>query len=123
MLLCFRQSMDMLGSVPSPNIGILGSSSLTRWGSSFLSSSLTRRHTPETLASATKPLLPTVADEKRDEQQQLPQQRLSSHSLILPFTSRRPSAIKKDDKPSKVSHEFPTARRSSFSQAMLNGNS
>ncbi|XP_022139088.1 amino acid transporter AVT1C-like [Momordica charantia] len=118
----YRQSMDMLGSVPSPNIGILGNSSLTRWGSSFLSSSLTRRHTPESLTSATKPLLPTVDDEKQEEQQQQPppHQRLSSHSLILPFTSRRPS-IRKDDKPSKVSHEFPTSRRSTFSQAMLNG--
>ncbi|KGN52251.1 amino acid transporter AVT1C [Cucumis sativus] len=119
----YRQSMDMLGSVPSPNIGILGTSSLTRWGSSFLSSSLTRRHTPDTLTSTSKPLLPTVTDENKDEQQPQPplSQRLSSHSLILPFTSRRPSGIKKDDKPSKVTHEFPTARRSSFSQAMLNG--
>ncbi|KAL4015508.1 hypothetical protein IC575_023093 [Cucumis melo] len=119
----YRQSMDMLGSVPSPNIGILGTSSLTRWGSSFLSSSLTRRHTPDTLTSTSKPLLATVTDENKDEQQPLPplSQRLSSHSLILPFTSRRPSGIKKDDKPSKVPHEFPTARRSSFSQAMLNG--
>ncbi|KAG7031976.1 Amino acid transporter AVT1C [Cucurbita argyrosperma subsp. argyrosperma] len=115
----YRQSMDMLGSVPSPKIGMLGTSSLTGWGSSFLSSSLTRRHTSETLASATKPLLPTVADEKKDEQPQ--QQRLSSHSLILPFTSRRASAIKKDDKLSTVPHEFPTARRSSFGQALLNG--
>uniref|UniRef100_A0A9I9D341 Amino acid transporter transmembrane domain-containing protein n=1 Tax=Cucumis melo TaxID=3656 RepID=A0A9I9D341_CUCME len=119
----YRQSMDMLGSVPSPNIGILGTSSLTRWGSSFLSSSLTRRHTPDTLTSTSKPLLATVTDENKDEQQPLPplSQRLSSHSLILPLTSRRPSGIKKDDKPSKVPHEFPTARRSSFSQAMLNG--
>ncbi|XP_022992098.1 amino acid transporter AVT1C-like [Cucurbita maxima] len=117
----YRQSMDMLGSVPSPKIGMLGTSSLTGWGNSFLSSSLTRRHTSETLASATKPLLPTVADEKKDEQPPPHQQRLSSHSLILPFTSRRASAIKKDDKLSTVPHEFPTARRSSFGQALLNG--
>ncbi|XP_022138936.1 amino acid transporter AVT1C-like [Momordica charantia] len=115
----YRQSMDMLGSVPSPNIGILGNSSLTRWGSSFLSSSLTRRHTAESITSATKPLLPDEKQEQQQQQQQQqqPHQWLSSHSLILPFISRRPS----DDKPSKASHEFPTSRRSTFSQAMLNG--
>lgn len=112
--LFFRQSIDLYSSVPSPSIGFLGTPSLTRFGSSFLSSSLTRRHTPESLGAVTKPLLPTVEDEK------LPQQRRSSYSLLPPISSRR-SSIKKDDKASKVSHELPISRQSSYAQAVLNG--
>lgn len=111
----FRQSIDLYGSVPSPSIGFLGTPSLTRLSSSFLSSSLTRRHTPESLAAVTKPLLPTVDDEK------LPQQRRSSHSLLPPLPSRRSSYIKKDEKPTKVSHEVSIPRQSSYAQAVLNG--
>lgn len=101
--------------MPSPSIGFLGTPSLTRLSSSFLSSSLTRRHTPESLAAVTKPLLPTVDDEK------LPQQRRSSHSLLPPLPSRRSSYIKKDEKPTKVSHEVSIPRQSSYAQAVLNG--
>ncbi|KAH7537456.1 hypothetical protein FEM48_Zijuj03G0094600 [Ziziphus jujuba var. spinosa] len=110
----YRQSIDLYSSVPSPSIGFLGTPSLTRLGSSFLSSSLTRRHTPESLGAVTKPLLPTADDEK------LSQQRRSSHSLLPPIPSRR-SSIKKDDKASKVSHELPISRQSSYAQAVLNG--
>ncbi|KAG2290777.1 hypothetical protein Bca52824_050381 [Brassica carinata] len=42
----YRQSIDLYSSVPSPSIGFLGNNSMTRFGSSFLSSSLIRRHTP-----------------------------------------------------------------------------
>ncbi|KAF3434003.1 hypothetical protein FNV43_RR25106 [Rhamnella rubrinervis] len=111
----YRQSIDLYSSVPSPSIGFLGTPSLTRLSSSFLSSSLTRRHTPESLAAVTKPLLPTVEHEK------LPQQRRSSHSLLPPIPSRRSSYIKKDEKPSKVSHDAPVSRQSSYAQAVLNG--
>ncbi|KAB1208387.1 Vacuolar amino acid transporter 1 [Morella rubra] len=106
----YRQSIDLYSSVPSPSIGFLGTPTLSRLGSSFLSSSLTRRHTPETLPSVTKPLL--------DEQQQ--QQRHSSHSLLPPIPSRRHS-IRKDEKPSLVLHEGPTSRQCSYGQSVLNG--
>ncbi|KAI5346066.1 hypothetical protein L3X38_013945 [Prunus dulcis] len=113
----YRQSIDLYSSVPSPGIGFLGTPSLSRLGSSFLSSSLTRRHTPETLPFLTKPSVPIVAD----EQQQQQQQRRSSHSLLPPIHSRR-SSIRKDDKPSRVSHEHhPISRHSSFTQAVING--
>ncbi|XP_062154947.1 amino acid transporter AVT1C-like [Alnus glutinosa] len=106
----YRQSIDLYSSVPSPSIGFLGTPTLSRFGSSFLSSSLTRRHTPETLPTVTKPLL--------DEQQQ--QQRRSSHSLLPPIPSRR-SSIKKGEKPSKVSHELPNSHQCSYGQSLLNG--
>ncbi|KAF5467081.1 hypothetical protein F2P56_016943 [Juglans regia] len=106
----YRQSIDLYSSVPSPSIGFLGTPTLSRLGSSFLSSSLTRRYTPETLPTVTKPLL--------DEQQQ--QQRRSSHSLLPPIPSRR-SSIRKDEKPSKVSHELPISHQCSYGQSVLNG--
>uniref|UniRef100_A0A2N9HMJ6 Amino acid transporter transmembrane domain-containing protein n=1 Tax=Fagus sylvatica TaxID=28930 RepID=A0A2N9HMJ6_FAGSY len=105
----YRQSIDLYSSVQSPSIGFLGTPTLSRLGSSFLSSSLTRRYTPETLPTVTKPLL--------DEHQ--PQQRRSSHSLLPPLPTRRHS-IKKDEKP-LISHELPGSRQCSFGQAVLNG--
>ncbi|KAJ7975035.1 vacuolar amino acid transporter 1-like [Quillaja saponaria] len=110
----YRQSIDLYSSVPSPSIGFLGTPTLSRFSSSFLSSSLTRRHTPETLPSVTKPLLQTVADEQQQHH------RRSSHSLLPPIPSRR-SYIKKDDKASKVSHELPISRHCSYGQSVLNG--
>uniref|UniRef100_A0A5B7APE1 Putative vacuolar amino acid transporter 1 n=1 Tax=Davidia involucrata TaxID=16924 RepID=A0A5B7APE1_DAVIN len=113
----YRQSIDLYSSVPSPTITFLGTPTLSRLGSSFLSSSLSRRHTPEVLSSLAKPLLPTVQDEQQ------PQQRRSSHSL-LPRILARKSFIKKvspDQKPSRVSHELPVSRQSSYCQAVLNG--
>ncbi|KAL5069471.1 hypothetical protein RYX36_020358 [Vicia faba] len=105
----YRQSIDLYSSVPSPNIGFLGTSSFSRLSSSFLSTSLTRRHTPEALPSVTKPL---IQQQIEDE----PQQRRSSHAL-LPPSARRSSMLKKD---SKVSHEVPSGH-CSFGQAVLNG--
>lgn len=104
----YRQSIDLYSSVPSPSIGFLGNSSLTRLSSSFLSTSLTRRHTPEVLPSVTKPLIQPTEEEKH--------QRRSSHTLLPPL-SRRSSLLKKE---SKVSHEVPS-RHCSFGQAVLNG--
>nr|POE76627.1 vacuolar amino acid transporter 1 [Quercus suber] len=105
----YRQSIDLYSSVQSPSIGFLGTPTLSRLGSSFLSSSLTRRYTPETLPTVTKPLL--------DEQQQ--QQRRSSHALLPPLPTRRYS-IRKDEKP-LVAHELPLSCQCSFGQAVLNG--
>ncbi|TQD72818.1 hypothetical protein C1H46_041648 [Malus baccata] len=110
----YRQSIDLYGSVPSPSIGFLGTPSLSRLGSSFLSSSLTRRHTPETLPFLSKPL-PTVADEQQHQQQ-----RRSSHSLLPPLPRRY--SVRKDEKASRVTHDHhPMPRHSSFAQAVWAG--
>ncbi|KAL9275270.1 Amino acid transporter AVT1C-like protein [Drosera capensis] len=107
----YRQSIDLYTSVPSPSIGFLGTPSLQRLTSSFLSSSLVQRHTPD----AKEPFLPTAVDE---------QQKRSSHSLPPPIPSRKTSLIKRagsDHKTSAISHEFPSSRQSTFWQAVLNG--
>lgn len=88
----------------------MGTPTLSRLGSSFFSQSLTRRHTPETLSSATKPLLPTKAD---DQQQRRP----SYHVLSPPA---RKSSVHKEAK-AAVSHGPPISRHSSFTQAVING--
>ncbi|KAL3649998.1 Amino acid transporter avt1c [Castilleja foliolosa] len=108
----YRQSIDLYSSVPSPSLNFLGTPTLSRLGSSFLSSSLTRRHTPEILPSLSKPLLPAVEDEK-------PKERRSSHNLLPPI----PSKIKKvaDDGKVSVSHGPPISRHCSYSQSVLNG--
>ncbi|XP_011041044.1 PREDICTED: vacuolar amino acid transporter 1-like [Populus euphratica] len=111
----YRQSIDLYSSVPSPNLTFLGTPTLSRLSSSYLSSSLTRRHTPESLPTVVKPLL----DKPEDEQ--LPPQRRSSRSLLPPTLLRRSSSIRKDEKLSRVSHELPMSRQSSFGQAVLNG--
>ncbi|XP_060186271.1 amino acid transporter AVT1C-like [Lycium barbarum] len=108
----YRQSMDIYSSVPSPTLTFLGTPSLTRLGSSFLASSLSRRHTPDVLPSLHKPLIPEAED-------QAPQRR-SSHTLLPPLPSRR-SAIKKFPDEKSVAHEFPVSRQSSYGQGVLNG--
>ncbi|KVI09698.1 Amino acid transporter, transmembrane [Cynara cardunculus var. scolymus] len=108
------QSIDLYSSVPSPSLNFLGTPNLSRLGSSFLSSSLTRRHTPEILPSLSKPFLPSATDNQQ------PQERRSSHSLPPP----RGSSAKKlphYQKSSKVSHEIPLSRQSSYGQSVLNG--
>jgi vesicular inhibitory amino acid transporter len=107
----FRQSIDLYCSVPSPSITSLGTPSLSRLSSSFLSSSLTRRHTHEIFPSATPPLLPTAEDEQK------PHQIRSSHSLLPPTPSWRGSGRKS----SIVTHGLPVSGRSSFGQAVVNG--
>nr|KYP53064.1 Vacuolar amino acid transporter 1 [Cajanus cajan] len=107
----YRQSIDLYSSVPSPNIGFLGTPSLSRLSSSFLSTSLTRRHTPEALPSVTKPLIQPSEEEEQH-------QRRSSHTLLPPLSSRR-SSIKKDSKVA-AHHEVPS-RHCSYGQAVLNG--
>lgn len=108
--------MDMYGSLQSPSIGFLGSPTLSRLGSSFLSSSLQRVHTPEILSNLIKPLLPATSD-----QQQEPQQK--SHSLLPPLSEWKHSWKKTDidQKPSKASHELSISRQSTYWQAVING--
>ncbi|XP_022748035.1 putative disease resistance RPP13-like protein 1 [Durio zibethinus] len=74
----YRQSIDLYSSVPSTNIMFLGTPTASSLSRLFLSSSLTRRHTPESLYAVTKPLLPTLND-------QIQPQRHSSHSLLPPI--------------------------------------
>lgn len=105
--------MDLYSSVPSPSLNFLGTpiKSIT---SSFLSSSLTRRHTPETLPSVQKPLLASKEQE---------QKRRSSNALLPPLPSKS-SFLKKgtpDGKLASVAHEVPISQQSSFGQAVLNG--
>ncbi|XP_019435520.1 PREDICTED: vacuolar amino acid transporter 1-like isoform X1 [Lupinus angustifolius] len=108
----YRQSIDLYGSVPSPSIGFLGTPSLSRLGSSFVSSTLIRRqHTAEKLPPVKKPLLQPEADEK---------QRRSSHGLLPPLVSRK-SSIRKEKDASKVCHEIEFAGQCTFGQAVLNG--
>ncbi|KAK8979304.1 hypothetical protein V6N11_000454 [Hibiscus sabdariffa] len=113
----YRHSIDLYSSVPSPTIGFLGTPTLSRLGSSFLSSSLTRRFTPETLhGPARKPLLPPSVD---DEIQPL---KGSTHSLVSQPSSRKQS-VRFDDKVYEVDHAhgMPPARHSSYGQAVVNG--
>ncbi|XP_074581609.1 amino acid transporter AVT1C-like [Curcuma longa] len=110
----YRQSMDMYGSITSPNIGFLGTPTLSRLSSSFISSSFRSvKHTPEIIASLIKPLLPTTVV---DQQQVEVEARQSSQSLLLP--SRKPSLEKIQE---KASHEFPISKNCSYGQAVLNG--
>ncbi|KAL2326666.1 hypothetical protein Fmac_025724 [Flemingia macrophylla] len=95
----YRQSIDLYGSVPSPSIGFLGTTSLSRLGSSFISSSLIRRHTQEILPPERKSLLQPT-------------------DLPTPQVSRK-SSIRKDA--SKISHEAHIPGQCSFGQAVLNG--
>ncbi|XP_072988778.1 amino acid transporter AVT1C-like [Typha latifolia] len=117
----YRQSIDIYSSVTPPNIGFLGTPTLSRLSNSFITSSFRGKHTPEIFSSLIKPLLPTTA---ADEQQQEEIERKSSHSLLVPpAPTRRPSLkkIPEDLKPSVVSHELPIQRQCSYSQAVMNG--
>lgn len=105
----YRQSMDIYSSVPSPSLTFLGTPSLTRLGSSFLASSLTRRHTPEVLPSLHKPLISQAEEDQ-------PPQRRSSHTLLPPLPSRR-SAIKKFPDEKSVAHELPVSRQVPMAKA------
>lgn len=110
----YRQSIDL--SVPSPSLNFLGTPVLSRLSNSFLSSSLTKRQTPEIIQSTAKPLLSAASDEQQ------PQLRRSSHSLLPPITEKKHSKkATSDQKYSKVSHEIPVSRKSSYGQAVLNG--
>ncbi|CAJ2673472.1 unnamed protein product [Trifolium pratense] len=107
----YRQSIDLYGTVPSPNIGFLGTTattSLTRLGSSFLGTTLTRRNTAEIIPPIKKPLIQPAVDE---EQQHI------SQTLLPPLPSRK-SSVRKS---LKISHEVQIPGQCSFGQAVLNG--
>ncbi|EHA8588233.1 putative general transcription factor IIE subunit 1-like [Cocos nucifera] len=111
----------MYSSVTPPTIGLLGTPTLSRLSSSFITSSFRGKHTPEIITSLIKPLLSTST---ADQQQEVEEERKSSHSLPPPIQTRRPSAkkiIRDDHKPHKVSHELSVPRQCSYGQAVLNG--
>ncbi|GAA0185586.1 hypothetical protein LIER_32874 [Lithospermum erythrorhizon] len=111
----FRQATDLYSSVPSPG-EFLGTPVLSRLGSSFFGSSLSRRHTPEILPSLHKPLLPPQVVDDQDLKQ-----KKSSYSLYDSPLSSKSSQTPTDRKPSKISHELPKSQQSSYGQAVLNG--
>ncbi|CAA0814445.1 Transmembrane amino acid transporter family protein [Striga hermonthica] len=107
----YRQSMDLYGSVPSASLNFLGPQSLSRIGSSFLSSSFVRKRTPEVLPSVIKPLIVPSEPEKS-----------SSHHLLSPTLSRRSSLRRAVlDKRASIEHFIPVSNRSTFGQAVING--
>ncbi|KAM7267709.1 hypothetical protein ACFE04_009875 [Oxalis oulophora] len=103
----YRQSLDLYSSLASPNLGFFGSSP-------FLSSTLRRKQTSESLEATSKPLLSSFPDESAFDQ------RHCSLSLLPPLPTRK-SSIKKDEKSTHISHELPISRNCSFGQAVVNG--
>lgn len=110
----YRQSMDLYSSVPSPSLNFLGTPTLSRLSGSILSSA---RNSSEILPSLSKPFLPQVDNDQK------PQERRSSYSLLPPIPSRRSFLSKRtsDHQVSKTYHEASASRRSSYGQAVLNG--
>ncbi|RCV21731.1 hypothetical protein SETIT_4G161300v2 [Setaria italica] len=114
----YRQSIDILSNVQSPNLSFLGTPSLSRLSNSFLAvTDSFRSKTPEIISNFVKPLLsPTTSD----EQQQHEDTRKSSQ-YITP--SRKPSLqqIPEDQKPLVAGHEVSPYRNCSYTQGVMNG--
>ncbi|KAI0493686.1 hypothetical protein KFK09_023809 [Dendrobium nobile] len=118
----YRQSIDIYSSVASPSIAFLGTPSLTRLGSSFISSSFRGRHASDVFGSLFKPLLPTRPEDEQQLWPEIPnQERKSSHSLLPPTIPIRRSSLKKkghEDDQEKVSV---APRQCTYGQAVING--
>ncbi|WVZ80361.1 hypothetical protein U9M48_027840 [Paspalum notatum var. saurae] len=114
----YRQSIDILSSVQSPNLSFLGTPTLSRLSNSFLAvTDSFRSKTPEIISSFVKPLLgPTTSDE-----QQRHEDARKSSQYLLP--SRKPSLqqIPEDQKPLVVAHEVSPYRNCSYIQGVMNG--
>lgn len=112
----YRQSINILSSVQSPNLSFLGTPTLSRLSNSFITNSF-RGKTPEIISNLVKPLLrPTTSD---DLQQQHEERKSSQY--LLP--SRKPSLqqIPEDQKPVPVAHEVSPYHKCSYTQAVVNG--
>jgi vesicular inhibitory amino acid transporter len=116
----YRQSIDILSSVQSPNLSFLGTPTLSRLSNSFLNSSF-RGKTPEVISNLVKPLLRPTSDEQEQQQQQHEDARKSSQ-YILP-SSRKPSLdqIPEDRKPVVIGHELSPYQKCSYTQGVMNG--
>nr|XP_043613524.1 amino acid transporter AVT1C-like [Erigeron canadensis] len=101
----YRKSMDLYGSVASRSLTFLGSPTLSPSSGSFISASPKNRHTTKIITSLDKPLLSSEADN-----QQL-QVHTSSDPSLHPLSTK------------KLSHHQKSfnIRKSSFSQAVING--
>lgn len=111
----YRQSIDILSSVQSPNLSFLGTPTLSRLSNSF------RGKTPEIISNLVKPLLrPTTSDDHHHHHQQQPEERKSSQYLL---PSRKPSLqqIPEDQKPVPVAHEVSSYHKCTYTQAVVNG--
>ncbi|CAN6195076.1 unnamed protein product [Urochloa humidicola] len=110
----YRQSIDILSSVQSPNLSFLGTPSLSRLSNSFLAvTDSFRSKTPEIISNFVKPLLsPTTSDEHEDTRKS---------SQYIP--SRKPSLqqIPEDQKPLVAGHEVSPYRSCSYTQGVMNG--
>ncbi|CAL5059800.1 unnamed protein product [Urochloa decumbens] len=116
----YRQSIDILSSVQSPNLSFLGTPTLSRLSNSFITNSF-RGKTPEIISNLVKPLLrPTTSDDHHQQQQQHQEAHKSSQYLL---PSRKPSLqqIPEDQKPLLVAHEVSTYQKCSYAQAVVNG--
>ncbi|RLM81022.1 vacuolar amino acid transporter 1-like [Panicum miliaceum] len=114
----YRQSIDILSSVQSPNLSFLGTPTLSRLSNSFITNSF-RGKTPEIISNLVKPLLrPTTSDDRQHQQQE---EKQKSSQYLLP--SRKPSLqqIPEDQKPLLVAHEVSTYQKCSYTQAVVNG--
>lgn len=112
----YRQSIDRYSSVQSPNLSFLGTTSLSRLSSSFLTSSFGGKP-PETTSNLIKPLLPPATDE-----QQHHEDARKSSQYLLP--SRKPSSLQKipeDQKPQVGGHEVGPYQQCSYTQGVMNG--
>lgn len=111
----YRQSIDILSSVQSPNLSFLGTPTLSRLSNSF------RGKTPEIISNLVKPLLrPTTSDDHHHHHHQQPEERKSSQYLL---PSRKPSLqqIPEDQKPVPVAHEVSPYHKCTYTQAVVNG--
>lgn len=115
----YRQSIDILSSVQSPNLSFLGTPTLSRLSNSFLAiTDSFRSKAPETISSFIKPLLgPTPSD---DQQRQHEGTRKSSEYLV---PSRRSSLqqIPEDQKPPVGGHGASHDQNCSYTQGVMNG--
>ncbi|XP_066317615.1 amino acid transporter AVT1C-like [Miscanthus floridulus] len=113
----YRQSINILSSVQSPNLSFLGTPTLSRLSNSFITNSF-RGKTPEIISNLVKPLLrPTTSD---DLQQRQHEERKSLQYLL---PSRKPSLqqIPEDQKPVPVAHGVSPYHKCSYTQAVVNG--
>jgi solute carrier family 32 (vesicular inhibitory amino acid transporter) len=117
----FRQSIDMYTGVTPPTISFLGTPSLSRLSSSFLTSSFGGKHTPEIFSSLLKPLLPTTSDDQQ-QQQQTQEEIKSSQSIHIPPMPSRKSSLSVIPEDKRIdAHGVPITRQCTFTQGVLNG--